>query len=81
MRIASSRRKRAERIGVGRIFRRFKADLDMALRGEIVDLGRLRFLHDANQVGRIGHVAIVQKEPSIAFVQVSVEVVDSAGVE
>jgi hypothetical protein len=29
----------------------------MALRGQIVDLVRLDFLDDANQVGRIGQVA------------------------
>ena len=29
---------RAERVGVGGVFRRLEADLDVALRGEIVDL-------------------------------------------
>jgi hypothetical protein len=41
----------ADRIRVGRIFRALEADADMALRGEIVDFGRLNLLHEAYQIG------------------------------
>src|SRR5260370_33834215 len=37
---------RPERVSIGGIFRRFKTDLDVALRGEIVNFGRLGFLND-----------------------------------
>ena len=53
---------RAERVGVGGVFRRLEADLHVALRRQIVDLVRLHLLHDADQVGRIRQVAVVQEE-------------------
>ena len=56
---------RAERIGVGGVFRRLEANLHVALRREIVDLGRLRLLHQADQIGRVGHVAVVQEEVDV----------------
>ena len=72
---------RAERVGVGRIFRRLETDLDVALRREIVDLVGLRLLHQADQVGRIGHVAVVQEEARLRLMRIDIEVVDAAGVE
>ena len=56
-------------------------DTCVALCGEIVDLVRLRFLHDADQVGRIGHVAVVRQKAHIFFVRVLVHVLDTTGVE
>ena len=56
---------RAERIGVGGVFRRLERHRDMALRREVVDLVRLHLLDDADQVGRIGQVAVVQDEAGI----------------
>ncbi len=53
---------RAERVGIGGVFRRLEAHLHVALRGEIVDFGRLRLLHQADEIGGIGHVAVVQEE-------------------
>ena len=49
--------KGAERIRIGGIFRRLETDLDMALRGEIVDLVGLDLLDNADQIRRIrsGH--------------------------
>ena len=60
--MASSRRKRAERVGIGRVFRRFEADLHVALRREIVNFDRLRLLDEPDQVSGVGHVAIMQIE-------------------
>jgi hypothetical protein len=54
-----------------------KLDLDVALRGEVVDFGRLRFLNDTNEIGRVSHVAIVQCEADILFVRIVIEMVDA----
>jgi len=49
----------AKRVGIRGVFRRLERDAHVALRGEIVDFGRLHFLHNADEIGRIGHVAVV----------------------
>jgi hypothetical protein len=41
---------RAYSIGIGGVLGRLEADLHVALCGEIVDLGRLHLLDDADQV-------------------------------
>jgi len=51
------------------------------LRGEIVDLVRSRLLHDADQVGRVGHVAVVQMKGNAGLVRIVHEMVDARGVE
>ena len=71
----------AQTVGVGGIFGGLEADLDMALGGQVVDLVRLRLLHDADQVGRIGHVAEMQDEARIGLVRILVQMIDAAGVE
>ena len=53
----------------------------MGLRSEIVDLVWLRLLHDANEVGRIGHVAVVQDELLVRLVRVLIEMLDATRVE
>ncbi len=68
-------------VGVGGVFGRVEADLDVALGGEVVDLVGLHLLHDADQVGGVGQVAIVQEQPGTALVRVLVEMVDPGGVE
>lgn len=70
-----------EGIRVSRIFRCFKGYLNVALRGEVIDLVRLRFLHDADEVGRIRHVAIVQMQLHITVVRVLIEMIDPSCVE
>jgi hypothetical protein len=72
---------RPERIGIGGVLRRFKADLNVALGSQVIDLGWLGILDDANEIGRIGQVAIVQREPRILLVRVLVEMIDAIGVE
>ena len=71
----------ADGVGIGGIFRAFEADADMALGGEVVDLGRPDLLHQPDQVGRVGHVAVMQQERHVAGVRVLVEVVDARGIE
>ena len=51
------------------------------LRREVVDLVRLHLLDDADQVGGIGQVAVVQHEIAVGDVRVLVQVVDAVGVE
>ena len=81
MRIASSSRSepRASELAV------YSGGLErhghVALRREVVDLVRLHLLHDADQVGRVGQVAVVQSHAYVALVRVLVQVVDAVGVE
>ncbi len=72
---------RAQRVDVGGVLRALEADRDMAHRAEVVDLVGAHLLHDADQVGAVGEVAVVQDEPAVALVRVLVEVVDALGVE
>ena len=55
--------------------------MHMALGGEVIDLVRLHFLHDADQVGGIGHVAVMQDEPGVFDMRILKQVVDAPGVE
>jgi hypothetical protein len=55
--------------------------LTPTLGGEIVDLGRPDLLHQPDQVGRVGHVAVMQQERHIAGMRILVEVIDAGGVE
>ena len=72
---------RAERVGVGGVFGLFERHRDVALRGEVVDLVRLRLLHDADQAGRVGDVAVVQEEAHVRFVRIAVQMFDAIGVK
>ena len=72
---------RAERVGVGGVLRLFEGDLDVGLRREVVDLVGLDLLDDADEVGGVGHVAVVQDEVARGHVRVLVDVVDARGVE
>jgi hypothetical protein len=51
------------------------------LRREIVNLVRLGFLRDADDVGCIGDIAVVQMEGHALLVRVVNEMVDALGVE
>jgi hypothetical protein len=53
----------------------------VGLRGEIVDLVGLHLLHDMDERGGVGHVAVVQDEVSRGNVWVFVDVVDARSVE
>src|SRR5262249_2447116 len=68
-------------IGVGRIFRRLERYLHMRLRREIVDLIRLRFLHNADDVSRVGDIAVVQMEGNTLLVRMMNQMVDPRGIE
>jgi hypothetical protein len=53
----------------------------LALSGEIVDFRRLHFLDDANEIGRIRHVTVVQEKPDAGTVRILVQMIDARGVE
>ena len=71
----------AQCIGVGSVFRLLERYCDMALRREIVDLVRLHFLDDLRQAGRVGHIAVMQKERLALFMHVMEQVIDASGIE
>ena len=62
MRIASSSRSVPSASALAVYSGVSKRHLHMALGGEVVDLVGLGLLDDADEVGRVGHVAIVQDE-------------------
>src|SRR5262249_13380977 len=70
-----------KRVGIGGVFWRLETHLDMALGGEVVDFGGLGFLHDANEICCIGHVAIVQGKSYITLVRILVEMINALAVE
>jgi hypothetical protein len=72
---------RAQGIGVGGVFRRLEAHLHVALGREIVDFGGFHLAQQAQQVGRVRHVAIVQEQARSGVVAVAIEIVDALGVE
>jgi hypothetical protein len=53
----------------------------MALGGQVVDLVGLGFLHQADQIGGVGHIAMMQNELDPLLVQILVQWVYAPGVE
>jgi hypothetical protein len=68
-------------VGVGRVLRRLERYLHVRLRSEVVNLVGLRFLHVANDVGRVGHIAIMHMKSNTLLVRVMNQVVDALGIE
>ena len=64
--------KRAKRVSIRGIFRGLETHLDVALRGEVVNFVRLDLLNDANEVRRIGEVAIMQKKVNAGLMRVMI---------
>ncbi len=71
----------ADGVGVGGVLGGFEADRDVRLGGQIIDLVRLNFLDDADQIGAVGQVAIVQDKPLVGLVRVLIQMFDAAGIE
>ena len=53
----------------------------MAHRSEVVDLVGFYFLDDADEVGGIREVPVVEFEPKVFFVRVLVQVINAVGVQ
>ena len=70
-----------ERVDVGGVLRGVERHLHVALGRQVVDLVRLDFLNEADEVRRVGQVPVVEEEPHVLFVRVLIEVVDAVGVE
>ena len=71
----------AERIGIRGVFRGLETHLDVALCGEIVNFVRLNLLDDANEVRRIGEVAIMQEKANAGLMRVMIQMIDTIGVD
>ena len=67
----------AERVGIRRVLGRLERYGDMALRRKVVDLLRSDFLHDADEVRRVGQVAVVQDHAPVGLVRIAVQVIDA----
>jgi hypothetical protein len=72
---------RSQRVRVAGVFRLLERDGDMALRREVVDLIGLDLLDQPNEVGGVGHFAVVQEEAHAGLVRVPIEMVDPRRVE
>ena len=53
----------------------------MRLGRQVVKLIRLGFLNDADQVGRVGQISVMQDEVALINMRILIEVVDAARVE
>src|SRR5581483_1817477 len=72
---------RTQRVGIGGVFWRLEADLDVTLRREIVDLRRLHFLDDTNEIGGVGQIAVVHEEARAWQMRVDIQMIDTLGIE
>ena len=72
---------RPQAVGVARVLGGLERHLHVALRRQVVDLVGLHLLHQPRQVGRVGHVAVVQVEARGLQARVVVQVVHPLGVQ
>jgi len=72
---------RAQAVGVRGVFRLLEAHRHVAHRAQVVDLVGLHLLHDADQVGAVRQVTVVQLEAPVVHMRVFVDVVHAIGVE
>jgi hypothetical protein len=72
---------RADAIGVGGVLGGIETHLHMAHGREVVDFIGLRFLNDADKVGAVGEIAVMQLQAAARLMGILIEVVDSVGIE
>ena len=58
---------RAHGVDLGGVFRHLERDFDVALGGQVVDLGWLNLGHESVQIVRVEHVPVVQEEPVLVL--------------
>ena len=58
--MASSTRSVPTRVGIRSVFGRLEGHRDVTLRRQVVDLVRLHLLNDADEIGRVGQIAVMQ---------------------
>lgn len=68
-------------VGVAGVFGRLEAETHVVYRCHVVDLAGQHLLRDADQVGTVRHVTVVQGELAVVGVRVLVDVVDAVDVE
>jgi len=73
--------KGSQSVGIGCVFSSFIVHSHVTLSTLSIDLCGLHLLDDADQVGTIREIAIVQVQMWIAFMRVLIEVVEAVGVE
>ena len=71
----------ADPVGVGSVFGGFEGNRHVGHGRQVVDFVRLHLLDDADQVGGVGEIAVVEDEVAVFHVRILVEVVDAVGVE
>jgi hypothetical protein len=71
----------ADAVGVGGVLGRLEADRHVAHRAQVVDLVGLHLLHDADQVGAVRQITVVQLEALVVDMRVLVQMIDPVGVE
>src|SRR4051794_3204033 len=72
---------RPETVGVGGVFRRLERNLHMRLRRQIVDLARLSLLHDADDIGGVRHIAVMQMKRNALLLGIMNEMIEPLGIE
>src|SRR4029077_10916221 len=72
---------RADASDVGSVLRNIEAHAHVALRAQMIDLVRLQFVKKLHKIHRVAEVAVMQKQSYIVYVWISVEMVNSGGVE
>jgi hypothetical protein len=55
--------------------------MDVGLGGQIVDLGWLGFLNDADQIGGVRQVAVLRMEPGVGLMRIDIKMIDATSVE
>ncbi len=53
----------------------------MTLRRQMIDLVRLNVVYQSQEIGRVGSIAVVQKETHSIKVRIFVEVIDAPGIK
>src|SRR6476660_9679295 len=72
---------RANTGDVGSVFRNVEAHAYVALRAKMINFVRLQFVKELHQIHRVAEVPIMQKQSYIVYVWISVDMINSRGVE
>ena len=71
----------AQGIHIGSVFGAVEGNLHMALRREVINFVGLHFLHQADEVGGVGEIAVMQDKAPVFLMRALVEVIDAGGIE
>lgn len=68
-------------VGISSVFRSFEANRNVTHGGEVVDFVGLDLLDDADEIGAIGKVAVVQDEVLVLDMGILVQVIDAVSIK